>query len=370
MHFLLVPYALLSLTFALQYQGRHEGSARGGIFVTSTVTGIVLFLAMLLRPLQGDSWRYYQYFLVLRYQDLEGALEVHGWGEDALFAGLVWAAGRMGSSEMLLFGSTLVVFFSVFMMSLRRLLSAVDAAALFMCYIAFPFFIAYAVNGLRQGLAVAFLMMALTQFSRGRRSAWLWLFLAPHWHGGSWIAVIIVLVHRLMTSTVRSDRLRWLIVFSAFGSSVLLSASGLNETLLGQLPDAIDIQDRHQIYFTDPEEIQYRAGFRADFFLFSLLPLVSAFMLRRSAATFAYAASGGWLSIYVSLNIAYHLFSFVPFADRFAGFSWFLMPLVVFHQVRETNSPRLMTGFMGAVAVVNIVMLQFYTGTFIRAIEF
>jgi hypothetical protein len=365
MHFLLIPYALLSAIFVLHFLTHRQKGSRAGLAVVSYATGALLFVAMLLRPVTGDSWGYYQRFIKLRNVGLKDAF--HDRASDPLFTLLNWLAGQFGTSELLLFGATLVVFFGIFVLALRSLLAPAAATVVFMCYTVFPYFVAYAASGLRQGLAMVFLLMALVQFSRGRRDGWLWLLVAPLWHSGAWLAVIVIVAHQSLILVTRRERSRWLVVLGTLGVAILLSATGVNRELLGRLP--VEIPVEKLIYFTDPSQYGYRAGFRADFLLFSLVPLTSAWALRRKAPTFSYRGSGWWLSIYLSLNMIYHLFAFAPFADRFAGFSWFLMPLVIFLQVRETRSRPLQIAFVSVVALVNLVMLQFYTGKFIAAPE-
>lgn len=367
MHFLLIPYALLSLIFVTQFLARREAHARAGLLLVAAITTALLFVTMWLRPATGDSWRYLEYFRDLRAMGLMDALNYRE--GDPLYVLLNWFAGFLGDGALVLFGATLLVYFSVFIAATRRLASPVGTLVVLMCYTAFPFFVAYAANGLRQGLAIVFLLMAYVAFFQKQRQAWAWLVLAPLWHSGAWLGVGVVVVHQFMCRFVRSAQLRWVLVFAALLGSLVLSVTGLNEGLMAQLPDIVSMRQSQAIYFEDAEAYGYRAGFRLDFFLFSMLPLVTGFLLRQRASSFAYEGPGWWLSLYLSLNVVYHLFSFAPFSDRFAGFSWFLMPLVIYLQVRETGSRNLQTLFVALVCLVNVAMLQLYTGNFIRVPE-
>lgn len=364
MHYLLIPYLVLSFTFVVQFHSRRDAGARTGLVFTAGATLLLMYMAMVLRPANGDSWRYFQYFLDLRTMGLQEALDYRE--PDLLYALLNWGVGRLGGIEWLLFGATLTVYMGIFVWAVHRLVGLKGTAVLLMCYAAFPYFVAYAANGLRQGLSFAFLLMAFVCFQQKKRSAWAWLLLAPLWHSGAWMGVGVAVTHWLMCRLIRSERMRWAMVLSVLFSAIALSASGLNDPLLSRLPDFITMQQSHEIYFTDTELYGYRAGFRWDFLLFSLVPLGSGLLLRKMAPTFSYAGSGWWLSLYLSLNSLYHLFSFVPFADRFAAFSWILMPLVVFLQFRETRSLNAMAMFVAAISLVNVTMLQFYTGQFIQ----
>ena len=366
MHFLLIPFAALSAMFVVHYHQQDRRTANAGLVVTAGITMVLLSAAILFRPVAGDGWRYHQYYLWVRQVDFVSMLQDER--TDFLYKLLNWGIGQAGDSALWLFGASLVLFMATFIWALRRLLPPAQAAAVFMCYAAYPFFIAYGANGLRQGLALVCMLMALVQFNRGRtRSGWLWLLPIPFWHGGSLIGALVVAVFVLMNRWVPRERWRWNLVLAAFFFSILLSLTGLNAAILGQLPDVFDIEARHQVYFMDPSQVgvAYRTGFRPDFALFSLLPLISAVLLRRMGPMFSFKASGWWLAIYLSLNCLYHLFSFAPFADRFSSFSWFLLPLVLFLQVRDTGNRWLRSLFIVGIASVNLLMLQFYTGNFL-----
>lgn len=365
MHFLLIPFAALSAMFVLHYHQQDRRTGNAGLVVVSGITMLMLSLAMLLRPVRGDSSQYYWYFLEVRQFGF-----VQMWQDertDLLFKLLGWVVGQLGQAPLWLFGATLVLYIGGFVWALRRLLPPVQLAAVLMCYAAYPFFIAYGASGLRQGLALVCMLMALVQFDRGKRSGWLWLLSIPFWHGGSIIGAIVVAVFQLMNRGVPRERWRWILVLSVYAFSILLSLTGLNAASIGQLPDVFDIEARHQVYFMDPSQVgvAYRTGFRPDFALFSLLPLISAFVLRRNRAMFSFSASGWWLAVYLSLNTLYHLFSFAPFADRFSSFSWFLLPLVLFLQIRDTGNRWLRSLLIVGISAVNLAMLQLYTGNFI-----
>lgn len=365
MHHLLIPYALLSVAFIMQFHMRRDASVKAGLMFTAGATLLVMFVAMAFRPVDGDSWRYYQFFQILHVRGAEWAYAMRD--QEPLWATFNWFVSVFGDQPWLLFGSTLLVYMSVFFVAIWRLAGPVGATILVMCYAAFPFFVSYAASGLRQGLAMAFLLMAYVYLYQGRRRGWVWLLLAPLWHSGSWLGAAVAAIHWAMCRWIRRESHRWLLVSLALGGAVGLSFSGLNETVMGGYGNAIGLAEDRYIYFTGAEAYGYRAGFRLDFFLFSMLPLFSAWLLRRSGRAFSYEGPGWWLSLYLSLNAVYHLFAFAPFADRFAAFSWILMPLVVYLQVRETGNRYLLTLFVSLACVVDVVMLQFYTGQFIRA---
>lgn len=318
---------------------------------------------MLFRPIQGDSWRYYQRFVRIGQESLSKAM--FNTESDSLYVLLNWGVGQFGSSPLLLFGATLVIYFGIFIVAIKRAVGNLGLAVLLMCYAAFPFFVAYGASGIRQGLALVFLLLGYVMVRGGARRGWFWLFCAPFWHSGAWLAVVVFVIHQSICRMISRESMRWISVLTAFFLSVLMSVSGINEILMSVISDYIVIKQNYDIYFIDSPGVQYRTGFRLDFFIFSLTPLIVAVIFHR-ANSFSYGVAGWWLSLYLSLNIIYNLFSFAPYSDRFAAFSWFLMPYIVYLQIKVKGSRSLMTLFVFGVTCLNVIVLQFYTGNFLN----
>ncbi|MEA1081436.1 EpsG family protein [Marinobacter qingdaonensis] len=364
MHYLLVPYLLLGAIAVVGFHAHRNPGLKASLVMAAASIMVMLFFAIVLRPVTGDSWRYYQYFLQVSELPL---LEIFDFQDpDPLYALLNWVVGQLGSSPWMLFAATLSLYFSTALLALRNRFTPIEYSILIVSMAAYPYFIAYAASGLRQGIAMAFLLAGYLGIREGKRSAWLWVLASTLWHSGAWLAVGVLMVHQIMCMLLKRQRARWVCVFGMWLFSVTLSITGLNGVVGGLLPQVVDLDASYDIYFMDPREFGYRAGFRLDFTLFSMIPLVAALMLRRKACVFNYDTAAGWLlSLYLSLNVIYNIFSFAPFSDRFSAFSWWLIPLVVFVQVSASGDKRLMSLFVISVFLINSLMLQFYTGKFL-----
>jgi len=365
MHFLLIPFLCLNLIFMVICSLPQNLQSRQILAFVSCVALMIIFSIMSLRPATGDGFRYYQHFL-----ELNGAsftfLITKMFESDPIYIFLNWIFGWFGTQPFWLFGSCAGLYIVFFVLSVRLMTSKpVETAIVVMLYSVYPYFITYSVNAIRQGLSLTFLMFAYANFRRQNSVGWIWLFLAPFWHSGSWLAVGVVIAHQLMCKYIATPRLRWQLVLLGFFVSIGLSVTAVNDTVGAIFHSQIAVDSSHEIYFEDNDDVDYRTGFRADFFLFSILPLVSAFILRRQSPTFSYQGSGWLLSLYLSLNIIYNLFSFAPFSDRFAIFSWYLVPLLLFMQVNEMENRRFMLIFVSVFLSIDLVLLQTFTGKYI-----
>lgn len=197
MHPLLVPYSFLSLVLVV---GATDRSVRGRSFAwlfAWLAMGLVL-AAVIFREVRGDTSRYYATFLRLRELPLR---EV--WAADEanwLFTYLNWGLGQLGTSVYLLIAPIAVVGVFILTWSTRRLFDSYHAALVIFIYSMYPFFIFYIASGLKQALAMAFLLAAYVSFFQKRRTAWVWLALAPLFHAGAVLAVGMTLLHKLTFS--------------------------------------------------------------------------------------------------------------------------------------------------------------------------
>jgi hypothetical protein len=145
-----------------------------------------------------------------------------------------------------------------------------------------------------------------------------------------------------------------------------MSVTNLNEAVMSTFQAYLVVSDNYEIYFMDAAEVNYRAGFRPDFTVFSLLPLFAALWLRNKGRGLSPEVSGWWLNLYILLASLYQMFAFAPFADRFASFSWYLIPMILVIMLAESGRRRDLQLIVLIFALFNILILQFYTGNALR----
>lgn len=358
MHYLLLPYSIAILLFVWFYDKKNNQAALAGMIFMCMVTIVMLWSAIVFRPLSGDSWRYMQ-----KFKEIQQLTFVQAFGADEpefLFRWLNWFIGQLTSSKVIFFSSIFVLFIVPFWIACRRYFSLVNSIALLMACSMYPYFIAYAASGIRQGMGLSLMLLALVMLSKRSKWGWLWLFLAPLWHGGMGLAVLVIIGIYLIPRFFDAQKF----IFIMLGVSILLSFTGVNDTIASYLPTLIDIETRHDIYFNKEIEINYRTGFRADFFIFSMFPLVIYYFLKKEIVNNVQPEF--WITIYAGLNSIYHFFSFAPFADRFASFSWFIIPFVLLVIiVNSRNIGFYIKLFVLVFSMINILLLQFYSGKYL-----
>lgn len=359
MHPLLPLYAIFSFSMLAGLNMRHTTESAALRFAAWGAMGVVVF-ASVFRPLVGDTFRYAITFQYIRLGSLPDAVasESGNW----LFTGLNWLLGQMGSNPLWLIAPVTLFCVVSLWLSARKLLSKTHATVVIFLYSVYPYFVFYIASGMKQAIALAFLLFGYIALSRNNKSGWLWIGVAIGFHSGASLVVPFVVLHKLMWNAWfgYSNALRFSVTL--FVVSLFASLTGLNEAFLIPLQDYFVVSERYAIYFSDASELSYRSGFRVDFTAFSLLPLIAAVFLRSKGNGLTLGVSGWWLNLYILLACIYQLFAFAPFADRFAVFSWYLTPLILVIMLAEIGRRRELQVTVLLFSIFNVAILQFYTG--------
>jgi hypothetical protein len=363
MHPLLPFYSIFSL-YAFAGLRLKDGVQRGYLWQGAWGAMALVLIAIIMRPIEGDTSRYQMSFLQWRdmtFTDVMSEVE-HNW----LFAAINWVLGQFGDNLFwLIIPVTLLCAFMLYS-ALHQTLPKTHATVGILLYSVYPYFVFYVASGIKQAIAMALLMQAYICFHNRQWRAWLWLLLAPGFHSGAALVFPFLLMHRLTWRRSFGYSLAMKLSLGLLAVTTLMSATNLNQELLTQYQNQLQVSSNYEIYFQDAAELDYRAGFRIDFTLFSILPIFAAVWLRRRGRGLSSAVSGWWLNLYILLVCIYQLFAFAPFADRFAGFGWHLMPLILLIMVAETGRKFELQIILLAFAIFNVLILQFYTGSALR----
>lgn len=192
--------------------------------------------------------------------------------------------------------------------------------ATFLCTTgAFSFF-SYGVNGLRQGIATSLIILGIA-LGKKRLAAAVILTLASGMHK----SVLIIIAAYIVTAFLKPPifyGLIWLFCFLvSFVYGELLSAF-----ILSVLP-TID-EARAENYFLG--QGQDRGGFRLDFILYSILPVIISYALgdpKIKSEPFYRRL----LNTYLLVNSFWLLSMYAAFSNRFAYLSWCLLPWLIIY---------------------------------------
>lgn len=250
--------------------------------------------------------------------------------EDPLFFFLQWCIAQFTDSIsiflIIIWG---IIYFNI-VSSLRKLFDSSDVLFVFFSYATFFIFFSYVLNTMRQGLAISFLIVALSAMIYKKKN---WTFIlsiiiAPIIH-------ITALPISLCLLLLRWFKIKLLPVFLLWVASILLFISGYNSALFK------GVQSKLINTYTSDYALGRYSGLtnRVDFLLFSVFIALIAFVIWRYILK--KDTEYEKLLIYYLLANSYFLcLGFIAFSDRIAAYSWFIIPILIWKAIPKTKNSR------------------------------
>ncbi len=177
-------------------------------------------------------------------------------------------------------------------------------------------FVGYGVNTLRSGLGYAFLAIALCQYP-SRVKMIVWIVIAYLFHKSMILPGLMMIIATFWNNT----RLIYYLWFLAIPISFV--AGDLFQTMFADM-----IQDSRTSYLTDDFDKGYDKGFRIDFIIYSLVPVIIGwyYLFRKNVQSKIYRFI---YNTYLLANIFWIMVIRAEYTDRFAYLSWWLIPFIL-----------------------------------------
>lgn len=331
---------LFSRPGAVMYHPRHRNEV---LRVWGWGCLAILLLLLGLRPISyafGDMGNYHKNFLV--YQS--GALPVDG---DLVFEWTMWLFANFLNASLFFF-FCVVVYLAPIVVAAQKLLSRYWALAFFFTIAQIDFY-GYGVNGIRQGMAASVFLLAI--FADRKWHALFWTLVAVGLHKSFLVPAAFLFAVQYVWNP-RYYVVGWLAclviaaLFPGIGSWLadsVLSAGDFDQYLD---PDSYFVEQFSSI------------GFRADFLMYSMLPMVVGgyFLFLRKIRDPLYSRI---YCLYVGSNAFWLIMMQTVLSNRIAYLSWFLMgfvityPLVVFRGMPSQHQ------------VFSVLLMSFYLFTYV-----
>ena len=280
------------------------------VFLGSALFSILCVLVGL-RPISyafGDMGTYYKHFL-------EYAHGVSPAGPDPFFDRLMWLFAQF-NVPTLFFLFCALVYLIPLRSATKRLFGSYWTLG-FLFIIANVSFYGFAVNGIRNGMAMSMFILAITMKNW---RAWILMALAIGFHASLMLPVAAYV------ATKRYFNIRWALRFWVGCLFISLFIPGVAEFITGLMP----VDDRLEQYVAlgDTVSEQFSStGFRWDFVIYSAFPIAIGllFSWKGKQSDNFYRRL---FSTYILVNAVWLLLMRIPFSNRFAYLSWGFMGLV------------------------------------------
>jgi hypothetical protein len=241
-------------------------------------------------------------------------------GKEIVFTLFNYIVRSFTDSTVVFFGLTSSIYTLTYVLNCKRITNGKATLSLLTLCFGGPFFTAYLGNTLRAGMALALVMLAFTYLQKSRMKAGLIAVLAAGIH----TSVLLPIGALAIAYYYPKPKVYFAFWFLSIAAS-LVGGSFFAELFAGMVDD-----NRMEDYLMQDEAVaalRYNVGFRWDFILYSLLPLVVGwyFIVKKHFRDKMYVTL---YSAYIIANIFWILVIRAPFSDRFAYLSWFMIPFL------------------------------------------
>lgn len=198
---------------------------------------------------------------------------------------------------------------------------------LFFTYFSFFFFLSMSINVIRQGISLAFLLLAYSYLlnKEKRFKVLICIIISLAFHSTSAIVLILFFISCYKTKYIKNYHYYILYVLC-----VILSY--MNFGLLDISPFIVEIlgsDDRRVGYLAD-DDFGYNVGFKPQFVLFNTIFLCSALFSKAKIKKDSWSSNYGILIRYYILASCLFFMAFqLPFSDRWGLMSWYVIPLLL-----------------------------------------
>lgn len=273
----------------------------------------------------NSSYNYMQNYGVYNIiSNSDGSLDVsEASGKDWFFYSIMFLCAQVMSVNFF-FLFVMCGYITTMYLGCRKFDYKHGASLMLFCIGAFSFY-GYSVNGLRNGLACSFLILALAQFCRGDK---IWPIILAIIALGCHKSVALPIACAVFTYYVRKPKYMYMV----WGGSIILSLAiggylsnilsliGFDDRLASNLQSGADVSDSWGV--------EMESRFRWDFLLYSFMPILLGWytIFKRKCYNNTYLIL---LGTYIYANAFWVILIRSLFSNRFAYLSWFLYPIVL-----------------------------------------
>ena len=255
------------------------------------------------------------------YRDFSNMVEKGVFSRDALFYSFMWLCSQYMSVNCFFFVIEILYIIPIIITCHRLLLKNADLGLLF-CFAAFSFF-TYSVNGIRNGMALSLVLLAITYVRGNLREkvvCGILSVLAFFIHNSAALPVLCMLVACLIKKP------KWFFYFWALSILISLVAGNAVTNLFASL--GFDDRLSDYIHPEIEDDIYTVTGFRWDFLLYSAMPILLGWyvIVKKGVLNSTYLLL---LGTYILANAFWVMVIRAEFSNRFAYLSWFLYPIVL-----------------------------------------
>lgn len=303
--------------------------------VIATVFTIIIILFIGLRPIRGTFIDMGMY--AHTYNNILDGYNIPDDGRDEWF--FYWFGNtckRIGLIDREYFLVIATIYFGLMAVTCWRLMRDNMFVAILFCFISLSCF-TFGTNGLRNGMASSIMLLALTFLNHERKwqiiIALLLMFISINIHKSMTLPGLCAIVAFFAIKETKYAIFFWV-------ASIFISAVAGNYVTeffveLG-FDDRMEAYANLDEYGEVKESVNVKAGFRIDFILYSIMPIIMAWYvtIKRNFKDNMYNIIA---NTYILSNAFWVMVIRSEQSNRFAYLSWFIYPLVIAYPLLRMN---------------------------------
>lgn len=254
------------------------------------------------------------------YQFAFGEIFSFDWGTtDIVFDNLLHYCASLRWDVSIFFTIISAIYFGGMYIACRKMFPRDAFFALLVLLGAFSTF-SYGVNGIRAGAAASIFLVAIAY----RDKRWLSYLLMALSYGVHHSMQVLVIAYIIVSLLKNTKVYLWIWFFSLIISSLHISSF---QELLANYTDSFGVK---YLLFDESDESVYLTGFRLDFILYSVVPILMGyyFVFKRKVESERYRFI---YNLYVLTNSVWLLCMYASYTNRIAYLSWQLLPIVLIY---------------------------------------
>lgn len=281
--------------------------------------------------------RYLRAFNFFSDATIKQAFETYSW--ESLFLLYQWSLSKISSNDLTFIIVTFLIYVFLLLKAIKKIFLPWQYIYIFFAFLCYPFFYNYILNGMRQGLAMMLILLAMTYWIKKRNSFkfYISIIFSGLIHVTSFFFTIPLFIVLWLNIKLKYLLLLW--TFAIFLFLTDLNSFIANIGIINEL-NFIELYTNNGIIevFGETNKINFLVF--SSFFLLLSLFLYKYIDLDEKLKNIYLVT----IKTYTVFNILFLLFGFIAYSNRLAAYSWHLLPLLILFPIlhKSKHSPFLL----------------------------
>jgi len=287
-----------------------------------------------------DRGVYSTRFIEIQNSTLLDSINSIGW--EPFFVALMKLISLFTSNLTIFYIALHLIFLFILLSGLKKIFDDNKIRVIvFFVYLNYTFYFGYTLNGLRQGIAMTLIVLAIGYAIENKKLKMIFVSIVSIFFHYTIIPVAIMVVLTYYWKRMKISYLTFIYVLLTF-----FYVTGLNQYIFGSLP----VGD-FESYLQEDSIQDFGGANKLSYLLFNTSWLLFfLFIFRNHSRDKIYAFL---IKVYILTSIYLLSFGFIAFANRIASYSWFIIPLLLGYLIYKSKN---------SILNISILILIFIAG--------